>query len=159
MKAIVIGIGNPHRHDDGLGPAVVEALNPSRPAGAEFVTSTGEMTHLVDQWDGMDLAIVVDTVWGGSGHRSAKPGRVHRLELDWPQAETATAAAVGGPCTDFGEAVEFAAALGRRPDRLVLYAIEAANVDEGVGLSPAISKAVGKVAGAIARELHTALIP
>jgi hydrogenase maturation protease len=142
---IVIGVGNPYRHDDGLGPYVVDRLRERGFPGATLVTCLGETTELIGLWHGADLAIVVDAVRAEPAH----PGRIHRLTVFTPPGERSRAA----HGLDLGDAVELARVLGRLPERLVLYAVETADVSLGVGLTPAVADAADRVAAEIAAEI------
>jgi len=144
-RVVVIGVGNPYRRDDGLGPAVLDRLRGRHLAGVVLATSLGETTELLDLWHGADLAIVVDAIRAAPAH----PGRVHRLTVVDPPGERSRAA----HGLDLGEAVELARVLGRMPARLVLYAVEAADVGHGTGLTPAVSQAAARVADEIAGTL------
>jgi hydrogenase maturation protease len=142
---IVIGVGHSYRRDDGLGPYVVERLRAlGAPAGMLGV-SLGETTELIDLWDGVDLAIVVDAVRSQPCH----PGRVHRLAVFNPPGERSRAA----HGLDLGEAVELARVLGRLPARLVLFTVEVGDTGYGVGLSPEVAEAAERVAQEILVEV------
>ncbi|HET8657731.1 MAG TPA: hydrogenase maturation protease [Micromonosporaceae bacterium] len=143
-ELIVIGVGNPYRRDDGVGPAVVELLREQGVPGAFLATSLGETDQLIDLWDGTSLAIVVDAVRAVPAH----PGRVHRLAVPRGGGERARAASSHG--IDLGEAVELARELGRLPERLVLYAVEVDDLGHGVGLTPAVRHAAQRLAEDIA---------
>jgi hydrogenase maturation protease len=77
---------------------------------------------------------------------------VHRFVLDQP---------VGGPVRTasshgFGldDAVRLALALDRMPGRLVVHAIEAADLSQGAGLTPIVAAAIGDVARAVLSEIE-----
>ncbi|HEV7206937.1 MAG TPA: hydrogenase maturation protease [Jatrophihabitans sp.] len=144
-RVTVIGIGNEFRHDDGVGPAVIAELQRLALADVTLVATDGEPTRLLDAWEGVELAVVIDAVPG------AEPGRVHRLDGD--------AAAPGGGGTHglgLADALRLAEVLDRAPQRLVLYAVEAADVEVGPGLSAEVGRAVPVVARAVLSELATA---
>jgi hydrogenase maturation protease len=105
----------------------------------------------MDLWDGADLAIVVDAVKAVPAH----PGRVHRLAVNQPPGERSRAASSHG--LDLGDAVELSRVLGRLPTRLVIYGIEVADVDHGLGLSPGVAQAAERVAREIDREAYAVL--
>jgi hydrogenase maturation protease len=147
MRTVVIGVGNPYRLDDGVGPAVVELLEQRGVPGAALARSLGEATELIDLWDGADLAILVDAVLAEPAH----PGRVHRLAVHRPPTERGRAASSHG--LDFGEAVELARVLDRLPGELVLYAVEVARVGHGEGLSAPVAEAAARLARDIAAEV------
>lgn len=141
---VVIGVGDPSRRDDGVGPAVVGLLRDKPLPGVALMTSLGDADDLISCWDGRDLAIVVDALRAWPVH----PGRVHRLAVPRSGGERARAASSHG--IDLGHAVELARELGRLPERLVLYAVEAADVSDGVGLTPAVRAAAERLADEIA---------
>jgi hydrogenase maturation protease len=147
MRTVVIGVGNPYRADDGVGPAVVALLERRRVESAVLAHSLGEATGLIELWTGADLAIVVDAVLAEPAH----PGRVHRLVVHRPPAERGRAASSHG--LDLGEAVELARVLDRLPGELVLYAVEVDRVGYGEGLSGPVARAGERLAGDIAAEL------
>jgi hydrogenase maturation protease len=146
-RAVVIGVGNPYRRDDGVGPAVVERLRRRHLPGVMLVESDGEPTHLLDLWAGADLAIVVDAV----RLAAASPGTIHRRSLRHPSATRMTFA--NSHSVDLGEAVALAAALDRLPRALLLYAVEAADTSVGVGLSAPVGAAITGLVEELVQEL------
>ncbi|MCP4384460.1 MAG: hydrogenase maturation protease, partial [Hyphomicrobiales bacterium] len=46
-RRIVIGIGNPDRGDDGVGPLIVEKLRTRLPDEVETIVHSGEATSLL----------------------------------------------------------------------------------------------------------------
>lgn len=144
-RTVVIGIGNPYRRDDGVGPAVVSLLRDRRIPGLELAESDGELATLIDTWNHAALAVVVDAIRTVQSH----PGRVHRLSAYHPAATRAVAAA-SSHAVDLGDAVRLARALDRMPERLLLFAVEAGEVGFGVGLTPPVADAAVAVAAEIA---------
>ncbi len=144
---MVIGIGNEFRRDDGAGPAVVARLRDLAPSGVRFVVTDGEPARLVEAWTGAALAVVVDAVRAQPPH----PGQVHRFVLDQPRAGTGRPASSHGLGLD--DAIALAVALDRMPGRLIVHAIEAADLTQGPGLTPPVAAAVGTVAAAILDDL------
>jgi hydrogenase maturation protease len=149
-SAVVIGVGNEFRRDDGAGPAVVGRLRGRVPPGVELVITDGEPTRLVEAWTGAALAIVVDAVRA----RPPQPGKVHRFMLDRPGAGTARAASSHGLGLD--DAIALAQALDRMPGRLIVHAIEAADLAQGTGLTPPVAAAIDTVASAVLSDLPPA---
>lgn len=146
-NVVVIGIGNPYRRDDGVGPAVLELLRAGGPTGALLAESDGEPAALIELWDGAPLALVVDAVHTPADSRHAgQPGRVHRLGVHHPAYRAGAASSHG---VDLGEAVDLARVLGRLPRRMLLYGIEAGEVGFGVGLTPAVARSAERVAAEI----------
>jgi hydrogenase maturation protease len=141
---VVIGVGNRFRRDAGVGPAVIDRLRSTGLDGAVLAESDGEAAALIQLWNRQRLAILVDAMQADPPH----PGRVHRLVVPRPAVERIRA--IRAHAADIGSAVETARSTGRQPDRLVVFGIETADLDEGTGLSPAVERA----AEAVAREIE-----
>ena len=103
----------------------------------------GDCASLLDTWAGATHVVIVDAAVSG-----ATPGTVRRFDA---RAEPLPARALRSSTHGFGvpEAIELARSLGRLPDRLEVYAVEAGDLGAGPGLSPAVEAAVA----ALAREL------
>ena len=144
---MVIGVGNEFRRDDGAGPAVVGRLRDLAPPGVELVVTDGEPARLREAWTGAALAVVVDAVRA----EPAQPGRVRRFVVDRPEAGPLRPASSHGLGLD--DAISLAVALDRMPGRLIVHAIEAADLSHGTGLTPAVAAAVGVVATAILDDI------
>jgi hydrogenase maturation protease len=149
-RVVVIGVGNDFRRDDGAGPAVVTSLHGRVPAGVELVLTDGEPTRLIEAWTGAALAVVVDAIRADP----PRPGRVHRFVLDQPLGGPARTTSSHGFGLD--DAVRLALALDRMPGRLVVHAIEAADLAQGPGLTPLVAAAVGDVARAVLTDIRDA---
>jgi hydrogenase maturation protease len=140
LSTVVIGVGNEFRRDDGVGPAVARAL---AAAGVHAEISDGDPVRLMEAWDGAEVVVLVDAV----RCTPTVPGQWHRTTL--PRAVPAASShGFGVP-----EAVELAEVLDRRPERLVIYAVEAGDVGFGAGLSPAVAAAVAPLVDAVRAEL------
>jgi hydrogenase maturation protease len=145
---VVIGVGNEYRRDDGAGLAVVTSLRDRVPPGVELVLTDGEPTRLIEAWTGASLAVVVDAVRANP----PRPGRVHRFELDRPLAGATRTASSHGFGLD--DAIQLALALDRMPGRLIVHAIEAADLTQGTGLTSQVATAVEEVASAVLADLR-----
>lgn len=144
-RPVVIGVGNEFRRDDGAGPAVLAELERRSVAGVDLALSDGEPTQLFDAWGGRPLAVVVDAVLCAP----STPGRVHRTTLEGTMPVTAGSThGLGIP-----DAIRLAQVLDRAPGRLVVYAVEAADLGFGVGLSDPVARAVPEVVAAVLAEL------
>ncbi|MEU7059130.1 hydrogenase maturation protease [Streptomyces sp. NPDC046197] len=135
-RVVVIGVGNPLRGDDGVGPAAVEALRGRVPDDTVLVASDGEPARMLDLWRGADTVVVVEALRA----RSGGPGELHTLtaaEAACRTARTASTHALG-----LGECLALAEALGQLPRRLVVHAVEVADIELGAGLSEAVRSAL-----------------
>lgn len=145
-RAVVIGVGNDFRSDDGVGPTVIAALRTRDLPKVALAVCDGEPTQLLDLWQGVPLAIVVDAVLC----QPSSPGRVHRTDLEEAGSAGATAGSHGLGIPD---ALRLAEVLDRAPGRLVIYAVEAADLGLGRGLSQPVAEAVPRVVEQVLAQL------
>ena len=147
MTAVVIGVGNRYRHDDGAGLMVAGRLDALALPGVRVVETDGEPTRLIDAWEGASVAVVVDAVRTGT----APVGTVHRVEepVAFASQRPASSHALG-----LGDAYALGRALERLPQRLVTFGIEAADFATGSGLSDAVAAAVDSVVAAVMAEVR-----
>jgi hydrogenase maturation protease len=158
-RVVVIGVGNEFRRDDGIGPEVLSRLRehivPGQAAGGgatlQLVCSDGEPASMIEAWTGASLAVVVDAVVA----EPPAPGRLHRLVVG--RDEAAGGRPVSSHGLSLGEAVGLGGALGRMPDRLIVHAVEAADVGHGAGLTPAVSAVADALTAAVLRDVQAAL--
>lgn len=135
QRIVVIGLGNPDRGDDGIGPLVARraALTAGLPVDPCPPPGPAEM---LDRWQGADLAVIVDAVRAGD-----PPGTVTVLEDAGDQASFDTAGAtthgLGLAC-----ALRLSKAIGRSPRRVVLVGVEGGDFSMGSGLSPEVAAVV-----------------
>jgi hydrogenase maturation protease len=148
-SVVLIGIGNPFRGDDGVGPAVVATAAERLPPGVRAVELDGEAARLVEAWAGCDAAVVVDAVRSGG-----PPGRVLRLDLaDGDPIPLEWRAAGSTHSTGLAEAVALARALDRMPGRLVVYGIEGHAFEEGTTLSPTVAAGADEAVARVVAEV------
>lgn len=147
-SAVVIGIGNRYRQDDGVGLAVVDRLREeAAPRWARLAVCDGEPSRLIELWSFTELAIVVDAL----AVRSPVPGRIHRLEVE--DVATAGESSSTSHGLGMGTAVRLARELDRMPERLVVYAIEIDEYGFGTRMSAAVRRAAGHVAEHVGADL------
>lgn len=128
----VVGVGNPTRGDDGVGPAVageVAALD------VDVVVSTADPTNLIDRWGSADTVVLVDAVVSeaDAGTVTVLDALVDELPVD---LETLSSHGLGVPGT-----VALARSLGRLPARLIVIGVTGKEFD-GVGLSAEVEDAI-----------------
>jgi hydrogenase maturation protease len=154
--AVVIGIGNPYRRDDGVGPAVAvrvaAALGPGDYRHVRVYEHDGEPAGVLQRWDGAQMAVVVDAVRTG-----APVGTVHRIAVGDARHTPATAGSTHG--LGVGDAIALARAVGRLPPTLLVYGIEAGDTGDGVGLDDPVAAAAERVAAEIVRMLDQEVQP
>ena len=146
--ALIIGVGNAFRRDDGVGIAVARALRAAALPGLEVCEQSGEGTALIGLWRDRPLVYVIDAVSSG-----ARVGTIHRFDATAEELGPVTRIFRGtSHQIGLGEAVELGRVLGQLPARLIIYGIESTAFGDGVGLSPAVAGAVGEVVDRITAE-------
>lgn len=143
---VVIGIGNEYRRDDGVGPAVAAAINERTLPGVRVVTGIEDPMDLLDAWSAAALALLVDAAVTSP----STPGRIHRCAA----RDVAAERGMSSHHLNVAEAFALGQALGRVPDQLVVFTVEAADTGYGVGMTPAVEAAVPGVVDAVLAELH-----
>jgi hydrogenase maturation protease len=136
---VVIGIGNPYRRDDGAGIAVVRRLRLLVPQDVEVVECPGDLTMLLDIWQGYSRVIVIDAMRSG---RAA--GEVMRFDAS-TQTLPANMRFSSTHAMGLNEILALAHTLHRLPRKLVLYGVEGRDFGEGECLSDEVAKAVDDV--------------
>jgi hydrogenase maturation protease len=160
--AVLIGIGNTLRRDDGIGPALVAAVAELGAPGVSALVSDGEPSQLIDAWSGAKLTVIVDAV----RCEAPVPGRIHRSPVlgagsdGRSVADGSPAAALGAPTGSASthglgipDALRLAEAIGRVPERLVVFAVEVADVGFGAGLSAAVAACLPDLTEAVLAEI------
>lgn len=148
-RVLVAGLGNRLRGDDGVGLEVAADLASARP-DLDVIVHEREPVDLIELWDGVEEAIVVDAVAGDEA------GAVHTVEAG-PGAGALPrgGAPASSHAMDLAQVIELARALGRMPARLTLIGIEGTSFDTGAEPSPAVLAAGRRVARELARSVPT----
>jgi hydrogenase maturation protease len=146
MTTLVVGLGNPLRGDDGVGPLVVRAFARSLPPGADVevdeVPEGG--LRLMERLVGYEAAILVDAVRSGT-HRV---GSVLRLEVD----DLPTCHAASSHDLSLTAALDLARSLGLAvPDRPPIVAVE---VDEVMEFCAECTAEVRRAVPAAVAKVH-----
>ena len=151
-RALVVGVGNRMRRDDGIGLAVAAQLENNPPPMTSITSLEGDCFRLLDIWRKSERVYVVDATLG------SEPGRIQRVDCSRWQMPSELA---GGSTHGFGvwQAVQLARSLGRLPEHLVIVAVTGADFGLGEGLSPPVKRAVPEVVDFLRRELQSAQPP
>jgi hydrogenase maturation protease len=145
-KIVVIALGNRFRGDDGVGPLVADRLR-GHLDGCTIVEGRDDVMALVSAWENTALAVVIDAAVSG-----AAPGTIRRLEAG-AQPLPRDLARCSSHGLGLAEAVELGRALGRLPDRLVIYAVEAATLEPGAALSREVTSAADELVRNVEAEI------
>lgn len=150
--ALVVGIGNRWRRDDGAGLLAAQRLQARlAPLGekgpAEIHECAGDLTTLIDLLSGRERVFLLDAA-AAPGVLVGQVVRLDAIREALPAAPPRSTHALG-----VGQIVELLRALGALPEALVVYAIGAADFTPGQGCSPEVDAAVDTVVAALAHEV------
>ena len=156
-RAVVIGVGNPWRRDDGVGFVVAAECRARLSAAVDVRRCDGDPGRLLDAWADHGLAVVIDATV------SDEPaGTIGLVRLDSITADSYSARPCGTHGVGLREAVGLGLTLARLPDRLVVVGIEAGDHGLGEGLTApvadAVVPAVALVVGIMRAELGDAAV-
>lgn len=148
MVVRVIGIGNPLRGDDGVGPAVVEALRRGGlPEGVEAVDAGQAGLGLVGLMEDADRVVLVD-----ASEMGAEAGAVRAFGLgEALMAEEGLGSGVHE--ARVGLALRMAEALGCLPPEVKVVGVQPKQMGLGVGLSSEVSQALPRAVRAVLEVL------
>ena len=154
-RTIVLALGNPLRGDDGIGIAVINALeaDPRLPKAVDLIDggTPGVDTSLLLQ--GYHRAIIVDAAEMGlppgtwaqfvlNDNAILKPN-----DMDQP---------ISVHSAGLAEALELGYTLGILPDDITIYGIQPSTIGWSNGLSNPVQEAIPAVCSAILENLHRA---
>jgi hydrogenase maturation protease len=143
----IIGCGNRDRGDDQAGILAAERL---RKLGVESEVHTGDALALIEKWRSADDVVLIDAIVSG-----APAGTVRVWDSSLPESDLPNAAgglAVSSHGFDIAKAIELARALGKFPNHLRVYGIEAETFERGANVSPPVLDAIDFVV----REIRSA---
>lgn len=139
---LIIACGNRARGDDAAGLLVAERL---QKLGVRVSTHAGDALALIDLWSGAEKVILIDAVTTG-----ARAGTVHYWDADHlPPSDNSSSSTHG---LDLAQAIALARNLHLLPSQLRVYGIEGSRFRLGEDISPAVERAVDKVAYQVAAE-------
>jgi hydrogenase maturation protease len=150
-RILVAGIGNIFLGDDGFGSEVVRNADiPQGDASVRVIDYGIRGMHLAyDLLEDWDTLVLVDAV-----PSRGNPGALHVFQADHESGSAAT----GMDSHSMDPAAVFASlrALGGNPPYTVVVGCEAGSVEEGIGLTEPVAKAVPRAARAV-EEIVAAL--
>ncbi len=146
---LVVAFGNPLRGDDGLGPAVAEALRQQALSPHVEVIDGGTAgLESALTFEGRSRIIVVNAAdWGMA------PGTVRKLTLTARELEKRPVHPNSLHAAGLMDALGLAAALGTLPAEVTLYGVQPRALEYETGLSEDVRAAIPALVQAIVASL------
>lgn len=146
---LVIGVGTDERGDDGVGLDVARALRDRRPLGVTVLEAPGDLTRLIDLWEGRPLVLIIDAMRSGS-----PPGTIRRWEgaatTEFPLAPELSSHGLG-----LGHVLQLARSLDRLPPRIIVFGVEARTESLGAARTDLVADAAKHMVDLLLDELET----
>jgi hydrogenase maturation protease len=147
---LVLGLGNPLRGDDGLGPAVIRWLQArDLPPGVATVDGGTPGLELVLTLADCRRAVIVDAADLGRA-----PGEWMRFAPDRVRLKEGEAS-LSLHAAGLAEALALGTALGALPEEVIIFGVQPMRVDWSPELSAEAQVAVPVVGRAVLREIRS----
>jgi hydrogenase maturation protease len=159
-RILVAGVGNIFLGDDGFGVEVARRLTGDRfPEGIDVADFGIRGVHLAYQLlEGYDTLILVD-----AAARGEPPGTIFVLEPDFERPENSERTESGFVMDAHGMDPEMVLGilkdLGGKVGRVVIVGCEPAEIDERMGLSEVVERAVDEACRVVRRLIEDELGP
>ena len=148
-STLIVAFGNPLRGDDGVGPAVVEALQRRTLAAHVEVLDAGTASlEAALLFEGRSQIIIIDAADFGQ-----PPGTVRKLVLAAHELGSGPVHPNSLHAAGLREALGLAAALGILPDPITLFAIQPQSLEYQTGLSAKVQEAIPSLVDSIVASL------
>ena len=145
---MVLGLGNPLRGDDGVGPRIIEELTRrGLPEGVTALDVGNAGLDLLNILEGWERAVIVDAAEMGR-----EPGCFVRFTPDEARL-TQAGDHFSLHNAGLGDALALAGALGWTLPELVIFGVQPAEVDWQAGLSLAVEASIPALIDAVMKEL------
>ncbi len=147
---LIVGLGNPLRGDDGIGPRVVEELlQRELPDNVEVVDGGSGGLDLLQLLENREQAVVIDAARMGRD-----PGQFTRFT---PEEVHLSPRSFSPHHASLVEVMTLAHALGLSLPQIIVFGVQPAKMDWGEGLSPNVENALPELIDAILQEIRDTL--
>jgi hydrogenase maturation protease len=144
---LVLGLGNPLRGDDAIGPRVVELLKwGGLPTGMEAIDAGSVGFDLLGLLEGPRRVIIVDAA--DVGLEAGQFSRFTPDEVELRGAAEKPAAHQAG----LAEVLALARALGRPLPEIIIFGVQPGSLEWGEGLTAEVDAALPLLVEAVLRE-------
>ncbi len=144
-KILVVGVGNSWRHDDGIGPHVIDILNQQSFEAADLLDGGIDGMALLDKLTPYDYAIIVDAVNMGE-----VPGTIKAFSAQ--EAKLITSDALSTHGFGLAELVMLMAEL-EIETQIKIIGVQPLDIEFGEGLSPEVEANTDKIINLIKEEV------
>lgn len=145
-KVRVIGLGNEWSGDDAVGLIAAQKLREKNIPGIEARVTDVPDWEMFEKLESDDILIFIDACKGGG-----EAGKIYQLHSDEIKERGVRHCSSHG--LGLSHWLSMAEVLGAKTGRVLIYAIEIADVTMGAGLSKGVEKAVPEVLDMIEKKI------
>lgn len=150
---LVLGLGNPLRGDDGIGPRVVAELEGrGLPEGVKALDGGIGGLDLLQIIEGWDRVVIVDAVDIGGATAELTPGHFVRFTLDQARLSESVER-LSFHHAGLTEVLALGQALDRPLPRIVVFGVQPQKIGWGPGLSPDVENGLPRLVDAVLAEV------
>jgi hydrogenase maturation protease len=148
----IIGLGNPLRHDDGIGLILLDRLKKDKKQFRQKTnyidggTSGMNLLHVLSRFD---VVFIIDAV-----DFKGKPGDTRLFSLEQIQSEKQPVP-FSTHESDFTRVIALSKQLDELPERLVVFGVQPYVVSQGTGLSKQLLSRLDEVYSDLKKEITT----
>lgn len=146
---LIVGIGNPYRCDDGIGPLIAKHLGNMIPEKVDVLSDIKDGLSLMDLWEKYDCVYLIDAVKSGGA-----PGRMYRFDASTEDLPHNFFTNYSTHSINIPEIIALAGNLNLLPEELIIYGVEGKDFRMGKELSEEVRLSISSVAGCIKNELE-----
>ncbi len=152
-NTLILALGNPLRGDDGVGAAVLQALQDKPLPDVTLIDGGTAGLETVLLLEGRDCAIIIDAAEMGEA-----PGTWRRFSPDQVRLEARDMHLRGTMhYAGLSEALALGEAMNMLPPQIFIFGIQPEEIGWEIGLSEAVTSAVPAVCAAIEETLRLQL--
>jgi hydrogenase maturation protease len=146
---LVVGIGNPYRCDDGVGPLIAEHLRKHASRKGGCTSNIKDGLSLMNLWEKYDCVYLIDAVSSGRA-----PGQVYRFDALTDPLPENFFTNYSTHSINIPEIIALAKNLDSLPEELIIYGVEGKDFSIGTELSREVRKASAAVADYIIKDMR-----
>ena len=154
---LILGLGNPLRRDDGIGPRVIAELQrqglPDAIMALDGGTGGLDILGIIEGWDNV---IIVDAADVDAGRGAIEPGEFVRFkpaQVQLKESDDNFSLHHAG----LAEVLGLARALGHALPSIVIFGVQPGDVGWGEGLSADVEAGLSKLVETVREEAETTL--
>lgn len=147
-KALIIGIGNGFRKDDGIGLEIARLIKERDYPDLSVMESTGDITNYIDDFNEFELLIIADSI-----KNAADPGMSVRIDISELTDDFKLSPNISTHWPGIFETLKLASNIGVLPPKTIIFGVAGIDFSNGIGISPILSGSIQSIVDEIICEI------